>query len=1573
MVQSRVRVRSLLAIAGAVCAAIVSAPRAADAGLFRRTAAAVRTDLPIVSLAGTVDQAGLDNAMTACDPGCTLYLHRGAVVTGTLSVDSGQASGFILTGPLRGARPILQSPIAASSGGLQTESQTAVVTFAAGSPNAIRVKHVDIFGRKGSQPAPNPIDCLKDANETGVSPDSTCSFHPTRHRGILVDAGTDHVLEDFTVRDFIDTGVLVINSDDVEIARATTGAMGCHATDSSCGSAWDSVPGLGVVFGGGGVPPGLVRQSNGYGLQINQNSDRAHIHDGTLAYATKMGAELFGVPGGCAAANRSRDGVIERMTSVSSIVANNHCAPVIRDNAITGVRISGEEAISVASGITISGDSGGARVTGNVITDVQGDGISIGDSGDDIEIDRNVIVDACATQSIYCAGIGTSSSATGDDLRIFRNVIDVGNGGPTDGVGLFGASTGGRLALNRVTGGAGSTIAAALRIDAGVWDVRYQVLDFDTDASVAALDLNGGTVTLQADAFGDIEPGGHSVTTTRVSGTPAVDCASDLAGAGCYSEFSLAYVPDTQGLALSIEQSGNPDAGYLDEVIGWLLDARDAFQLERDVDSAAYPAEAHNIKFVAGVGDIVSTPTQTTALSAIAGVYGRLAHPDHTPVAIAHVQPGGNHDFNGSNTSAYRTAFPSSRYDVGRSIVTASTAAAVGSTSFDTADDLGIAQRLKPLTTWWQIISIPWELNGQMSAAWRAWAKARVDDDPDAFAMLVTHESLQDGAPNNDTCDLTESPDTQWLSLLNDVTHTNAGLGYRAWAATAHGHEVEASGFFCRIAQLNAAGDKVLRTAANWQQVNNFGAGGGDGWAVLLDFDALANTVRGRAFSPIANGGLGGYASAHDPGRVAPQTYDWTEPLDLTTRGGESSGGGGLDLGDLAVPLASRLPDFQPAKVAQANALAAEAWPKYDVTCATAPCASGHLPVPSSVQTTCGWPGNTPNPARGHTGGQFDTQRIDCVLDNLPNDSTAWVPDGDYEAGQSNPPVIVSFNGTRRQLECESNTGATFWGFTTNTNGGGCLLEGGASSTSANRVCGGLALGIGATNMWNPATEVAWTGGHLFGDTTITVSSAATLAVAPGDWVMLRMKDVGSEACEHIDELTGISPTVQEQDARFNHYAKVLEVNGNQLTIDRGLPMDYTATTCGSKYAQKVSPLSNAGVRNCRFALAGTDGVDVHPQAAIAMGGFNKDPAVGVGALAEGWLIGNRFEQYDEDIVLVRLAWRNLWAANIIDLSYGPEFNTDGLRTHYGTAQNEFVGNAFDRNRVASKQEAGGKLDIWAYNYCRGHTVAGIQQNCLFSHGRYNGPFLWEGNDATVNQLLADHWWGRNGPRITVYRNRNSKHDGGRYAGIVTSRDKCSTGTVGVSWVNPTTAPAPCTDDLTDDGGGDRLQWPIGDQINAIGNVADFLASSAIPASGAASMSGGVNDFDHLSTNMLFTRNRALQPTYGMQLFSPEPTTGCNGTCSVENTTALAPPPAWATDDVPVSMYRRPEDGPPFGWCQEACPWSDVHASIGAWGDDFSSGTLGDNWAGGVCKLPAQILLEGGTCTPCGPGGSGCN
>ena len=67
------------------------------------------------------------------------------------------------------------------------------------------------------------------------------------------------------------------------------------------------------------------------------------------------------------------------------------------------------------------------------------------------------------------------------------------------------------------------------------------------------------------------------------------------------------------------------------------------------------------------------------------------------------------------------------------------------------------------------------------------------------------------------------------------------------------------------------------------------------------------------------------------------------------------------------------------------------------------------------------------------------------------------------------------------------------------------------------------------------------------------------------------------------------------------------------------------------------------------------------------------------------------------------------------------------------------------------------------------------------------------------------------------------------------------------------------------------------------------------------------------------------------------------------------PDPTWASLAIPDSLYRS---SVPSWWCEEACDWAG-ETGIGAFGDDF------DNSAN-LCKLPAQIRSEGGTCTPLG-------
>ena len=94
---------------------------------------------------------------------------------------------------------------------------------------------------------------------------------------------------------------------------------------------------------------------------------------------------------------------------------------------------------------------------------------------------------------------------------------------------------------------------------------------------------------------------------------------------------------------------------------------------------------------------------------------------------------------------------------------------------------------------------------------------------------------------------------------------------------------------------------------------------------------------------------------------------------------------------------------------------------------------------------------------------------------------------------------------------------------------------------------------------------------------------------------------------------------------------------------------------------------------------------------------------------------------------------------------------------------------------------------------------------------------------------------------------------------------------------------------------------------------------------------------------------------------TPNPDTSCGtssgpGDCqggTGDNAGGESAPAGWVGDQAPHSLYRS-STTPPIWWCEEACSWSDVHAGIGAWGDDFG---------GLLCSLPAQILAEGGQCT----------
>jgi len=609
-----------------------------------------------------------------------------------------------------------------------------------------------------------------------------------------------------------------------------------------------------------------------------------------------------------------------------------------------------------------------------------------------------------------------------------------------------------------------------------------------------------------------------------------------------------------------------------------------------------------------------------------------------------------------------------------------------------------------------------------------------------------------------------------------------------------------------------------------------------------------------------------------------------------------------IPLGDLNLAQ-SRVPEFHPFDETVYHD--AKNWPEIDATCTSAPCASGRAPMPAS------WGCSPADPAAN---GQQDATKIDCAVGKASAQSVVWLPKGVYEMGPfGSSSQTVTMSKSDVVLRCEDPNESKFMIFD-KRNGHQCKDEDGVWNAN---LCGAMAISIASYNMFG--TEVPWVSGFASGNTQIGVPDASVFAA--GDWVMLQMDD-GRETCDLIDSIPSqASHSSLKYQNIFNHYGKVVAVSGNTLTIDRGLRMDYTSTSCGAKTVRKITPVENVGVEGCGFETSTTTPQDT----------FGKSSAITVASAVNSWLVGNQFTRFDAGVVRFRMSARNWFQGNRIDDVQGRVFNTDGLHVSIGAGDNVIENNAFMTMTVSSQYEAGAEGNINAYNYVR---AAGAvpRERSFMSHGRYVREFLWEGNDVDTEFLTADHWWGRQGPRITIFRNRAV--GSGKHSTISTNRDKTGS-------------------------------WPIATDLNWIGNNASFFARTALCSSGFPGCLQTAHDIDAQVVSMHVEKN-LYRDALGFQMDTPESTTNCGsgvGACPASNpgptpllgtnAEGMSAPASWSTDQIPHSLYRSAT--PPTWWCQEACAWDDVHQGIGAWGDNYSAS---------LCKLPAQIMAEGGTCTP---------
>lgn len=600
---------------------------------------------------------------------------------------------------------------------------------------------------------------------------------------------------------------------------------------------------------------------------------------------------------------------------------------------------------------------------------------------------------------------------------------------------------------------------------------------------------------------------------------------------------------------------------------------------------------------------------------------------------------------------------------------------------------------------------------------------------------------------------------------------------------------------------------------------------------------------------------------------------------------------GQLSTGNLNLP-ASRLSDWYAPN--EAVYQASRSWPEYDVSCGAAPCPSGKLPV-RQLTGVSGCQLMTPSNGGG----------LDCFVDNaVEQNIVLWVPNGSY-------PIANAITVARSNIVVrgQSRTGTILRKTTTGRNfvGGSCDANTGSNLVA---VC---------NPSWN-GSQTSWTAGYAVGTTTVTLSNTSGFTV--GGWILLRMS--GSTSCSLMDKTLNAGGAADG----FVHIAKVTAKTASSVTIDRALRMDYAAAGCSGHSAVVFTPVVNVGIERMRL----TSDVSIP---VCGSGGCIYFPHLSFVGAADSWLVDAVVDRAFDTWMQVAFS-RGVWVqgSDFDDLDESISFGTAAIYLRDGANDSVIENNTCRGAQSCNKHDNGSEGNVTAYNYLHVNEVA--CERAVSLHGHYVRAELVEGNDLNCELQAADTYWGRNGPFITIYRNRNTattcRASGGSSDTIGLNDDGLSGpypaaegpfnmvgNTSGQFHVTPTQGTPACPPSAHYKA--DMSDLVFGGPMS--GTPGLWLEKNAWRVPGGTFQAGGSN-------------NRSCG-------------TGANDACPGTNKNTNKPDPSW-TGSYPVSLYRT---AAPSWWCQEACPWST--AGIGAFGDDFSKP---------LCKLPAEIRSKGLACTP---------
>lgn len=252
-------------------------------------------------------------------------------------------------------------------------------------------------------------------------------------------------------------------------------------------------------------------------------------------------------------------------------------------------------------------------------------------------------------------------------------------------------------------------------------------------------------------------------------------------------------------------------------------------------------------------------------------------------------------------------------------------------------------------------------------------------------------------------------------------------------------------------------------------------------------------------------------------------------------------------------------------------------------------------------------------------------------------------------------------------------------------------------------------------------------------------------------------------------------------------------------------------------------------------------------------------------------------------------------------------WNKGAIYLNQGNADVVFENNTL-RESPSGPVGQGGAGAVIAYNYMTTSDAIECERH-VFLHGQGVTATLAEGNDVDC-MMQWDSYRDGQGYNNMFYRNR-LRGVGNMISGYQRGRL-----------------------------GGEDTGSFIHRFITVIGNHAnEFMGSPQMTGRAIDESTDAVHRHEDTWVSYNTARATIVFETSGQQV----------RTTQHENHVRTSPHPGWAGFDFPASLYRTQ---PPAWWCEESGPFPNIGAPSDSTGE--------------YSRLPAQIRLEGGTCTPVG-------